>query len=117
MTVSGITWNTVMAQYRALKAQGLSGLEARLRGPHWHLLGSRCRECGFLTMPNRFYIKGHDAKEVIQRSQAEAEAAYLEVYPETRTETRTEPKLVHQTRTKGQTRTSSSAETRTSRKD
>lgn len=92
--ITGIVWNTeaVMARYRALKASGLSGLEAsrQLKGPHWHLLGSRCEHCGFLTLPNRFYIKGHDAKgEVIQRSQAEAEKAYLEVYgnPENRTET------------------------------
>ena len=82
--MSIITWNTesVMAQYGELKAQGLSGLEASraLRGPHWHLLGSRC-DCGFLTLPNRFYIKGHDAKgDVVQRSQVEAEKAYLEVY-------------------------------------
>ena len=48
----------------------------------WHLLGSRC-ECGHLTLPNRFYIKGHDKEgNVIQRSQSEAEKAYLEVYGE-----------------------------------
>ena len=77
MTITGITWNTeaVMAEYRRLKAGGKSGLEAsrELRGPHWHQLGSRCRECGHLTIPARFYER-NDKTELTHE---QAEANYL----------------------------------------
>src|SRR3989337_577836 len=39
----------------------------------WHQLGRRC-ECGFLTIPARFYERSKEGKEL---SQGEAERNYL----------------------------------------
>ena len=73
----------VMARYRALKEQGLTGLEASIQvrkegeeagGRHWHRLYERCW-CGFLTVPARFYK--YDDKGNQTNTQGEAEGAFL----------------------------------------